>query len=53
MTGDDSPDARPAQTQPSPGQPEVSRGERLNQFRRQIAALFDVTPDQVEIVVRT
>lgn len=29
---------------PSPHQPEVSRGERLDQFRRQIAALFDVPP---------
>lgn len=37
----------------SPAQPEVSRGERLDQFRRQIAALFDVAPDRVEIVVRT
>lgn len=34
-------------------QPQVSRGERLDQFRRQIAALFDVPPDRVEIIVRT
>lgn len=34
-------------------QPEVSRNERLTQFRRQIATLFDVTPDRVEIVIRT
>lgn len=53
MTGDDGPDAQPAQAAPSPGQPEVSRGERLDQFRRQIAALFDVPPDRIEIVVRT
>jgi|GEM_PF-6518493 len=33
--------------------PEVSRGERLEQFKRQIAALFDVAPDKVEIIVRT
>lgn len=32
---------------------EVSRGERLEQFKRQIAALFDVAPDKVEIIVRT
>jgi transcriptional regulator with XRE-family HTH domain len=46
-------DAQSTNSPPSPGQPEVSRGERLNQFRRQIAALFDVPPDRVEIVVRT
>ena len=34
-------------------QPEVSRGDRLDQFRRQIAALFEVTPDRVDIVIRT
>lgn len=34
-------------------QPEVSRNDRLTQFRRQIATLFDVTPDRVEIVIRT
>ena len=38
---------------PSPSRPEVSRGERLDQFKRQIAALFEVAPDQVEIIVRT
>jgi transcriptional regulator with XRE-family HTH domain len=31
----------------------VSRGERLEQFKRQIAALFDVAADKVEIIVRT
>lgn len=53
MSGDDSADARSGGGAPSPGQPQVSRGERLDQFRRQIAALFDVPPDRVEIVVRT
>lgn len=53
MSGDDGPEAQPANGAPSPPQPEVSRGERLDQFRRQIAALFDVPPDRVEIVVRT
>ena len=53
MTGNDSPEAQSADDAPSPGQPEVSRGERLDQFRRQIAALFEVPPDRVEIVVRT
>ncbi len=33
--------------------PQVSRGERLEQLKRQIAALFEVSPDKVEIVVRT
>ena len=33
--------------------PEVSQGERLDQFKRQIAALFDVAADKVEIVIRT
>ena len=47
------PQAQSAAVAPSPGRPEVSRGERLDQFRRQIAALFEVSPDQVEIVVRT
>lgn len=31
----------------------VSRGERLEQLKRQIAALFEVSPGKVEIVVRT
>ena len=53
MTGDDSAEAQSADVAPSPGQPEVSRGERLDQFRRQIAALFDVPPDRIEIIVRT
>lgn len=51
MTGNDGPEAPDVAA--SPGQPEVSRGERLDQFRRQIAALFDVPPDRVEIIVRT
>lgn len=37
----------------SDNQPEVSRNDRLTQFRRQIATLFDVTPDRVEIVIKT
>lgn len=37
---------------PEPDQPTVSRGDRLDQFRRQIAALFEVTPDRVDIVIR-
>ena len=53
MTGHDSPEAQSADVRPSPGQPEVSRGERLDQFRRQIAALFDVAPDRVDIIIRT
>ena len=32
---------------------EVSRNDRLTQFRRQIATLFDVALDRVEIVIRT
>ena len=36
----------------SPDEPEVSRGERLDQYRRQIAALFEVPSDRVEIIVR-
>ena len=53
MSGDDSPETRSANAEPSAGQPTVSRGERLDQFRRQIAALFDVPPERVEIIVRT
>jgi transcriptional regulator with XRE-family HTH domain len=53
MAGNDSEEARPVDVASSPGQPEVSRGERLDQFRRQIAALFDVPADRVEIIVRT
>jgi transcriptional regulator with XRE-family HTH domain len=44
--------ARPAPA-PATGQPEVSRGDRLEQLRRQIAALFDVAADRVEITIRT
>jgi transcriptional regulator with XRE-family HTH domain len=43
----------PAEAADAPTQPAVSRGERLDQFRRQIAALFEVSPDRVEIIVRT
>lgn len=50
---DDLPDAGSTNAAPSPSQPEVSRGARLDQFRRQIAALFEVTPEQVDIVIRT
>lgn len=50
---DDGSDAEAIGAASSPGQPEVSRGDRLDQFRRQIAALFDVTPAQVDIVIRT
>jgi transcriptional regulator with XRE-family HTH domain len=53
MTGDDSAERPRTNAASSPGQPEVSRSERLDQFRRQIAAMFDVTPDRVEILVRT
>ena len=53
VTGDDGPQAHSAGAAPSRGQPEVSRGERLDQFRRQIAALFEVPPERVEIIVRT
>jgi transcriptional regulator with XRE-family HTH domain len=52
MTGHDGPEAQPADVAPSPDEP-VSRGERLDRFRRQIAALFEVAPDRVEIVIRT
>ena len=38
---------------PEPNEPIVSRGDRLEQFRRQIASLFEVTPDRVDIVIRT
>ncbi len=38
---------------PTGAQPAVSRNDRLTQFRRQIATLFDVTPDRVEIVIKT
>jgi transcriptional regulator with XRE-family HTH domain len=47
-------EANEASEAPSTGaQPEVSRNDRLTQFRRQIATLFDVTPDRVEIVIKT
>lgn len=49
---DEVPEPESTKVEPSPVQPDVSRGDRLNQFRRQIAALFDVTPDRVDIVIR-
>lgn len=52
-TDDDAPEVQSPEETPSAGQPEVSRGERLDQFRRQIAALFEVAPDRVDIVIRT
>lgn len=53
MSGRDSLEAQSADVPPTPGQPEVSRGDRLDQFRRQIAALFEVPADRVDIVIRT
>ena len=53
MTGRDGAKVDATDERPPPGGREVSRGERLDQFRRQIAALFEVSPDNVEIVVRT
>ena len=50
---DGDPEAESTHAAPSASQPEVSRGDRLDQFRRQIAALFEVTPDRVDIVIRT
>ncbi len=50
---DDDPEAESTHAAPLPSQPEVSRGDRLDQFRRQIAALFEVSPDRVDIVIRT
>lgn len=53
MTSEDDQQSHSETGDRSPRLPEVSRGERLDQFKRQIAALFDVSPDRVEIVVRT
>lgn len=53
MAGNDGLEAEAANVESPPGQREVSRGERLDQFRRQIAALFDVPAERVEIIVRT
>ena len=50
---DDDSEHESTHVHPSPSQPEVSRGDRLDQFRRQIAALFEVTPDRVDIIIRT
>jgi hypothetical protein len=52
MSGNDCAEQDAAGGAPST-QPQVSRGERLDQFRRQIAALFDVPPDRVDIIIRT
>lgn len=45
--------AMPANFDSSTSFPEVSKGESLDQLKRQIAALFDVAADKVEIVIRT
>ena len=45
--------AMPANFDSPTSSSEVSQGERLDQFKRQIAALFDVAADKVEIVIRT
>ena len=50
---DDDPEVESPHTAASPIQPGVSRGDRLDQFRRQIAALFEVPVDRVDIVIRT
>lgn len=52
-SGDDIPEAESTHPAPPPGQPEVSRGDRLDQIRRQIAALFEVPADRVDIIIRT
>lgn len=49
----DASDGDARQAAEATSQPEQSRNDRLSQFRRQIATLFDVTPDRVEIVIRT
>ena len=53
MSGIADDDSESTHFQPSAGHSKVSRGDRLDQFRRQIAALFEVTPDRVDIVIRT
>ncbi len=50
---DDGSEAESTHAAPEPNEPVVSRGDRLDQFRRQIAALFEVAPDRVDIVIRT
>ena len=47
------PEAEDKHAAPTSGEQEVSRGDRLNQFKRQIASLFEVATDQVDIVIRT
>ena len=49
---DDVPEPQPTSLEPSADEPEMGRGDRLSQLRRQIAALFDVTPDRVDILIR-
>ncbi|RST30022.1 XRE family transcriptional regulator [Sphingomonas ginkgonis] len=49
---DDNVSAPFAADAPAPGQPEPSRRERLDRYRREIADLFDVAPEQVDIVIR-
>ena len=51
--GDEDLGGGPTDDEPSRDLPPLSRGERLDQFRRQIAALFEVPADRVEIIVRT
>lgn len=48
----DEPSSRPAPNDAPTDGPEPSRRERLDRYRRQIADLFDVSPDQVDIVIR-
>ena len=49
----DASEAEDKHSAPFQGEPEISRGDRLSQFKRQIASLFEVAPDQVDIVIRT
>ena len=49
----DASEAEEKHAAPSSGEPQISRGDRLNQFKRQIASLFEVAPDQVDIIIRT
>ena len=53
MTGKAGADRAATNAGASAAGPEVSRRDRLDQFRRQIAALFEVPEDRVEIVIRT
>jgi transcriptional regulator with XRE-family HTH domain len=49
MTSSDGNGASPSE--PSVG--EAPRHEQLEQFRRRIAALFEVSPEKIEILIRT